>query len=70
VTEKERCGTCRFWEHAAGDTGECHRYPPSFSPAQAARGGFDLWAGFFPETEAGEWCGEYRTHAAPTTPPA
>lgn len=68
--DQPRCETCRFWQvdaeddRSPGEIGACHRYPPRFLPdshlADSIDGTTSAFTGFFPETMAGEWCGEWQ----------
>lgn len=64
-----RCRDCRYWwwyesaspSHGPGDTpsdiGECRRFPPAQEPTVRQDGeAFGQWI----DTEAGQWCGEFR----------
>lgn len=55
-----RCDHCRFWaaiEHTNG-RGECHRYAPKpFVGSYTDGSEFET---YWPETLAGEWCGEFQ----------
>lgn len=64
----ETCETCRFWKPPIGERGRCCRFPPCIPAgdlqvraSQAVHGdGEGLFIGWWPETLAGEWCGEYQ----------
>ena len=51
------CANCKWWVpnrddgDSYSDDGTCHRYPPTF--------GYETGSWYFPETDDGEWCGEY-----------
>lgn len=67
---QERCETCRFWEE--GDSrgvGECHRLPPSLIEGQFVDRTDVVFPKeprrrVFPETDNGDWCGEWRDRVA------
>lgn len=70
----ECCLTCRFWEWHESYSKEgwrddneggagyapCRRNPPVMNPGLADSIGEFSQVGFFPTTDADEWCGEYR----------
>jgi DNA-directed RNA polymerase alpha subunit len=67
----ERCDGCRFWGGFSGGAavGECRRYPPRLDQDRLADPNDDgRFRGVWPETEAGDWCGEFRpsVSAVPT----
>ncbi len=62
-----RCDKCQFWMRSSGDrqeVGECHRMPPQIISDSDFACSIDDTSGpttgFFPETLAKEWCGEWR----------
>jgi hypothetical protein len=68
----DRCETCRYWEKYdtdlqpapnSQDLGSCHRFPPRFIADLDFVHSIDdttgSATGFFPETMAWEWCGEW-----------
>jgi|HubBroStandDraft_2_1064218.scaffolds.fasta_scaffold100523_2 hypothetical protein len=66
---RERCGECRFWDMDPRDdrtnVGECHRMPPQMVAdskfiASIGDDSINPMTGFFPETLANQWCGEWR----------
>ncbi|MEK6238461.1 MAG: hypothetical protein N2C14_27400 [Planctomycetales bacterium] len=69
MTESDvRCDRCRFWETDGQrlNKGKCRRYAPGFHPHQTVYefGGMDPSEGIWPETEEGEWCGEFQRKPA------
>jgi hypothetical protein len=59
----ENCGRCRFWKEIdGGPDGWCLRFPPTVvvEPDYGGGGG-PAWypETNWPETSAGEWCGEF-----------
>ncbi len=49
------CGGCRWFDHAFGSTGYCHRYPPrplTFGTEE------EEWV--WPTVETEDFCGEHR----------
>lgn len=55
------CGGCRYWNpDGTRQTGECRIHPPVVHPLRPSDG---VW----PETAAGDWCGQHAyTDAAAT----
>lgn len=63
----ENCGTCYFWRVDEKLVGECRKHAPTIVDGE----NFDT-RGFWPVTEASEWCGEYtaiQISSWTTTPP-
>lgn len=58
MTSEICCGTCKFWLHIEGNEGVCRRYPPRYTGHDEPYWTHNFWA--FPETEAEDWCGEFR----------
>lgn len=53
----ETCSTCRFWTGAS-----CRRFPPIVTAvADAYQPKWPITQTNWPKTEAGEWCGEWKT---------
>jgi hypothetical protein len=56
--QTDTCAHCAYWKPQASDNGECRRQPP-----QAITFKVDSETKFetrFPETMAGDWCGEFK----------
>lgn len=60
------CDTCKFWDQGSvrGMKGECRRFPPVIAWG-LGQNGLDLLGGTFPQTLAGEWCGEHSPDKEP-----
>ena len=60
----EECGNCKFFR--GNDEGECRRNPPIIVEKLLKDGPSETlldnvyWATCFPESWAGDWCGEYK----------
>lgn len=52
------CAACKFWESSGFGQGNCLRYPPQQSIAEAARTSRVVF--IMPRTSANHWCGEYK----------
>lgn len=60
--DHETCRLCRFWDEVeasqARTLGECKRRSPTVCPpSDGTVSTFEHT--YFPETEAGDWCGEF-----------
>jgi hypothetical protein len=58
---KERCETCKWWEHKPGwDGGRCHRNAP-FVPWPSPQGVDITSMTIWPCVDADDWCGEWKS---------
>lgn len=58
MSRRETCAKCRYWdpvENTDNGRGECRRLSPRWHP-DAMYGGVEA---SWPQTIAGDWCGEY-----------
>lgn len=57
MTDDDLCRTCQWWDgEPEWDIATCRRFPPTHE-------------GRWPDTEATDWCGEWRPRPTPDPPP-
>lgn len=58
TTRTKTCSTCLHWNETGADKGECRRQPPQAVSFRVDEG--VVFETRFPETHAGDWCGEFQ----------
>ncbi len=55
------CGQCRYFQTVDAQSGNCHRYPPTYAGDASPR---ETHHWRYPLVSARNWCGEFLARAA------